>query len=158
MMIPTLARSQQVDRQNTQLSAHDDFMAQISDPAGYRKSEWTRIPNPHNIRPEDIHPKLYKHNIYHISTSEGAWGYIHYLNGNGGQYQAIWGNGQGGPCRESLAGAAIDLINHGKETTKRPRPTPKPIKRNTRPPAYEQITYRPDPERYRVGRAIASIT
>jgi hypothetical protein len=166
-MIPTLARSQ-VDRQNTQSSAHDDFMAQIADPVTHRKSEWSRIDNPYGIKPNDFQVGMVRRNIYEVWMAGKRVGTLHYWNMNGGQYTAYFAKGQIGPRRMSEKAAAIDLITFhrrkveaSKKPIKRNRPIPQPIKYDaqpTVPSAYDQVTYRPAPEFYRVGRAMASIT
>jgi hypothetical protein len=167
MMIPTLARSQ-VDRQNTtQLSAHEDFMAQIADPVGYRKSEWLRIDNPYNLHPNDFQVGMIRYNLYEVRMADQKIGTLHYWNMNGGQYTAYFAKGKIGPYRSSEEAAAIDLITYqrrkaeaSRKPIKRNRPIPRPMKQQPSAmlPVYEQVSYRPAPEFCRVGRAIAAIT
>ncbi|NJR56948.1 MAG: hypothetical protein HC768_21890 [Acaryochloris sp. CRU_2_0] len=129
-------------------------LAQISDPVGYRKSEWTRIDNPYGIKPEDFQVGMIRYNLYEVRMGDRGVGTLHYWNGEGGRYTAYFAKGQIGSYRMSQEAAAIDLITYHRQKAEASK---KPIKRH-RPPAYSQVTFRPDPERYRVGRAMASIT
>ncbi|NJM68691.1 MAG: hypothetical protein HC851_25030 [Acaryochloris sp. RU_4_1] len=140
-------------------------LAQISDPVGYRKSEWTRIDNPYGIHPDDFQVGMIRYNIYEVRMADRNMGTLHYWNMNGGSYTAYFAKGEIGPYRMSQEAAAIDLITYhrqkieaSRKPIKRDRSITKPIKHNAQSLAYEQVTFRPDPEFYRVGRAIASIT
>ncbi|NJM67878.1 MAG: hypothetical protein HC851_20520 [Acaryochloris sp. RU_4_1] len=115
-MIPTLTQEQQGDQQNTtQPSAHEDFMAQISDPAGYRKSEWTRIENPYGIKPDDFQVGMIRYNIYEVHMAGEKVGTLHYWNGEGGRYTAYFAKGKSGPYRMSQEAASIDLITYHRQ-------------------------------------------